>query len=88
MTFPLWIALVSSLIAICYGGYLISWLIKLPSGEGKMQGIAIAIQEGANAYLRREYQVISMIGVIIFLALWFFIGLTTAVPSPPPLFVR
>ncbi|MFH0928502.1 MAG: sodium-translocating pyrophosphatase [bacterium] len=76
----MWLALGASLLAIIYGAWLIKWLLSQPSGDGKMQEIAKAIQEGANAYLKREYKVIAMIGVLVFLILWIFTqnGLTLA----------
>ncbi len=66
-------------LAIIYTIFLISWIMKLPSGEGKMKGIALAIQEGANAYLARQYRVIGLIGVVVFLLLGFFLNWTTAI---------
>ncbi|MBT3230734.1 sodium-translocating pyrophosphatase [Candidatus Uhrbacteria bacterium] len=72
------IAMLISIAAIIYTVFLISWIMKLPSGEGKMKGIALAIQEGANAYLARQYRVIGLIGVVVFLLLGFFLNWTTA----------
>jgi len=72
MNIVLWLAFGASAIAIAYGAFLVRWLLALPSGDGKMQGIALAIQEGANAYLKREYRVITMIGIIVFLLLGLF----------------
>ena len=46
-------AIGAGLLALIYGGILIRWILKLPAGEGKMIGIALAIQEGANAYMAR-----------------------------------
>jgi K(+)-stimulated pyrophosphate-energized sodium pump len=43
--------------------------MKRPAGEGKMKGIALAIQEGANAYIARQYKTISIIGIVIFILL-------------------
>jgi len=65
-------------VAVVYTGMLIRWILKLPAGEGKMKGIALAIQEGANAYLARQYRVIAIIGAIIFFALAFMLGWTVA----------
>ncbi len=71
-------AIGASLIALIYGAVLISWILKRPAGEGKMKGIALAIQEGANAYLARQYKMIAIIGIIIFVLLGLFLDWTTA----------
>ena len=67
-------ALGASLLALLYGGYLIRWILKQPAGEGKMKGIALAIQEGASAYMARQYKMITAIGVVIFLLLGLILG--------------
>lgn len=72
-------AIIASVLALLYALYLIRWIMKLPAGEGKMTGIALAIQEGAKAFLNRQYRVIAYIGVVAFILIWLFIGLTTAV---------
>ncbi|MFH1712010.1 MAG: sodium-translocating pyrophosphatase [Patescibacteria group bacterium] len=71
-------SLIAAGAAIIYTGFLINWIMKLPTGEGKMKGIALAIQEGANAYLARQYRVIGVIGVIIFGLLAYFLGWVVA----------
>ncbi len=71
-------AIIASVLALLYALYLIRWIMKLPAGEGKMTGIALAIQEGAKAFLNRQYRVIGYIGVAAFILIWLFIGLTTA----------
>ncbi|MBU1179573.1 sodium-translocating pyrophosphatase [Patescibacteria group bacterium] len=60
------ISIVAGILAIAYGIFLSLRIIKMPAGEGKMIGIAKAIQEGASAYLNRQYKTIGVIGVIIF----------------------
>ena len=72
-------AIAASLLALLYGVYLIQWILKLPAGEGKMKGIALAIQEGANAYMARQYKMIALIGVIVFVLLYTFLGATLAI---------
>ncbi|MFC1612516.1 sodium-translocating pyrophosphatase [Patescibacteria group bacterium] len=59
------ISIVAGLLAIGYGIYLSLQIVKLPAGEGKMLGIAKAIQVGASAYLNRQYKTIAIIGVVI-----------------------
>ncbi|MDP2632019.1 MAG: sodium-translocating pyrophosphatase [Candidatus Uhrbacteria bacterium] len=72
-------AIIVAVLTIIYSSFLIRWIMKLPSGEGKMKGIALAIQEGANAYLARQYRVISIIGVFIFAILGFALGWNVAI---------
>jgi K(+)-stimulated pyrophosphate-energized sodium pump len=57
--------LVAGLIAIAYGIYLISWVLKQPAGNAKMQEIASAIQEGAMAFLRRQYTTVAVVAVVL-----------------------
>ncbi len=72
-------AIGAGLLALIYGGILIQWIMKQPAGEGKMKGIALAIQEGANAYMARQYKVITMIGIVVFFILGFAINWNTAI---------
>ncbi len=64
-------AIIASLISLAYGGYLVRRILAKPAGEGKMIGIAKAIQEGAAAYLARQYRTVAIIGVILFIAIGF-----------------
>ena len=72
-------ALISSVIAIAYGAFLISWIMKKPTGNDKMRDIASAIQAGAKAYLNRQYRTIGMIAVVIFIILGFSLTWTIAI---------
>ena len=72
------LALLASLAAIIYGAVLISKILRLPAGEGKMVGISLAIQEGAGAYLNRQYKTIALIGAVIFVILWVGLGFAIA----------
>src|SRR3954466_8268874 len=67
--------------AVAYGLYLTFWLLKQPDGNDRMREIARAIQEGAAAYLRRQYQTIAIVAVVPFLLLGFYnkLGWGTAV---------
>lgn len=67
-----------AVLAIAYGGYLINWINKKPSGDERMQNIARAIQEGAKAYLGRQYKTISYVAIVVFLLLGFILDWTTA----------
>jgi K(+)-stimulated pyrophosphate-energized sodium pump len=65
-------ALVCAAVAIGYGLYLTWWLLRQPAGSERMQEIARAVQEGAAAYLRRQYQTIAVVSVVPFLLLGFY----------------
>ena len=71
-------ALISSVIALVYGAYLISSIMKKPAGNARMQEIAGAIQAGAKAYLNRQYRTIGVIAVILFVVLWLTLGFKIA----------
>ena len=71
-------ALITSAIAIAYGGIVTQRILKLSAGSDKMIAIAKAIQEGAKAYLNRQYKTISIIGIIIAIILFFVLGWKTA----------
>src|SRR6516165_538068 len=65
-------ALVCALVAILYGIYLTWWLLKQPAGNERMQEIARAVQEGAAAYLNRQYTTIAVVAIVPFLLLGFY----------------
>ena len=62
MSAGLGFALFCAVIAILYGAFSIKWILALPTGNDKMRSIAAAIQEGATAYLNRQYTTIGIVG--------------------------
>ncbi|MDH4124784.1 MAG: sodium-translocating pyrophosphatase [Gammaproteobacteria bacterium] len=74
----LYLAIGAGVLAIVFGGISTSWILKQPAGNDRMQLIQKAIQEGAGAYMNRQYQTIGVVGVILFLVLGFALGWHTA----------
>ncbi len=72
-------ALVCAVLALIYGYTSYQWVISRPNGNARMQEIAAAIQEGASAYLRRQYMTIGMVGAVLFLLIFLGLGWKTAV---------
>lgn len=64
-------AIISSVIAIIYGLFLAKSILKKSPGNARMQEIAKAIQDGASAYLNKQYKTISMIAVVLFFIIGF-----------------
>src|SRR5437868_5259032 len=75
MTGGLVFALACALIAILYGGWQITRILKLPDGNERMREIAAAVREGAVAFLWRQSRAIAIVGMIIFLVVGFVPGL-------------
>jgi len=79
MNYSLIIALASSVLAIAYGGLLIRWVLSKPQGDEKMRAIAKAIQEGANAYLLRQTKSAAAVAAVLFVLMYWQLGMVTAV---------
>ena len=73
------LVIASGFLAVLYGVVQSMVLLRASPGNAKMQEIAAAIQEGAQAYLRRQYFTIALVGVVILALLFFLIGWTEAV---------
>ena len=71
----------AAVVAILFGIFTTNQILSLPKGNKKMQEIASAIQEGATAYLNRQYTTIAIVGVIIF-ALFFVIPFENTYDDP------
>jgi len=78
MTGGLWFALACALAALAYGVVSVKWILALPQGTDRMKEISGAIQEGASAYLNRQYMTIGGVGVVMFIALWLGLEFATA----------
>ena len=70
----LWSVLAAGLLAVLYGVVQTASLMRKPAGSERMREIAAAIQEGAQAYLRRQYATIGVVGLVILVAVYFLIG--------------
>jgi K(+)-stimulated pyrophosphate-energized sodium pump len=74
----LWLSIGAGALAVLYGIISTQWIIKQPTGNSRMQEIQQAIQEGANAYMNRQYMTIGAVGVVLFIALFIVLGASTA----------
>jgi K(+)-stimulated pyrophosphate-energized sodium pump len=80
MSLSLLFALACAVGAIAYGIVSIKWIMAKPTGNDRMREIAAAIQQGASAYLKRQYMTIGLVGIVLFLVIGFSpIGWPTAI---------
>ncbi len=77
--YGMWFALACAIIAILYGVFSTGWILKQPTGNDRMREIAQAIQEGAKAYLNRQYMTIALAGVVLFIIIGFALNLASAI---------
>jgi K(+)-stimulated pyrophosphate-energized sodium pump len=67
----LWAAIAAGVLAVLYGVFSMTAILRLPAGSARMQEIAAAIQAGAKAYLNRQYSTILIVGIVLFLLIGF-----------------
>ncbi|GLQ91760.1 sodium-translocating pyrophosphatase [Dyella acidisoli] len=77
--YGLWIALACAVVAILYGAFSVRWVLAKSPGNERMQEIASAIQEGARAYLNRQYRTIALVGVVLLVVIGFALDWGTAI---------
>ena len=70
----MWLIIASGLLAIAYGVWAVRSILAADAGNERMQEIAAAIQEGASAYLNRQYRTIAMVGVVIAILVYVLLG--------------
>lgn len=74
MSSLMWLIIASGLLAIAYGAWAVRSILAADAGNERMQEIAAAIQEGASAYLNRQYRTIAMVGVVIAILVYVLLG--------------
>ncbi|WP_426035624.1 sodium-translocating pyrophosphatase [Brevundimonas sp. DC300-4] len=79
MTNVLWLVIAAGALGVLYGLVQTASLMKAETGNDKMREIAAAIQEGASAYLKRQYTTIAMVGVVILIIAYLLIGQYAAI---------
>ena len=75
----LWLSIGAGALAILFGVVSTQWILKQSAGNDRMQEIAAAIQEGAKAYMDRQYMTIGMVGVVLAIVLAVALGAATAI---------
>lgn len=74
----LWLIVLCGALSIVYAIWATQSVLNADAGNARMQEIAGAVREGAQAYLRRQYTTIGLVGIVIFVLLAYFLGLLVA----------
>lgn len=75
----LWLSIGAGVLAVLFGVISTQWILKQPAGNSRMQEIGAAIQEGAKAYMDRQYMTIGMVGLVLAIVLGFALDWATAI---------
>src|ERR1700683_556315 len=75
----LWVIVLCGALSIVYAIWATASVLNADAGNPRMQEIAAAGREGAQAYLKREYMTIGLVGIVIFLLLAYFLGMLVAI---------
>ena len=75
----LWLIVLAGALSIVYAAWATSSVLAADAGNARMQEIAAAVREGAQAYLKRQYMTIGIVGIVIFALLAYFLGLLVAI---------
>src|SRR3974390_835313 len=75
----LWLIVLCGVLAIIYAIWATRSVLQSDPGSARMQEISAAVREGAQAYLRRQYSTIALVGVVIFVIVGYFLGWLVAI---------
>src|SRR5271155_2817198 len=75
----LWVIVLCGALSIVYAIWATASVLKADAGNPRMQEIAAAVREGAQAYLKRQYMTIGLVGIVIFVLLAYFLGMLVAI---------